>query len=100
MKVNIFSNKEKLIERVTEIVSGIKGSEAIYLMNLTLDELSWQTEGEYYLVVKHNGYSALYANMRTIHILEQMENVAFIISICIGDVNAITIFKTDSHEQD
>lgn len=94
MKARIFNSKDELIEEVSKIMSIIKGDKARYLMELNLEQLSWQTEGEYFIVVKDNGYSSFYSSMSTVYTLEKIEEIDFIISICIGRVNAVTTFKS------
>lgn len=94
MKARIFNSKDELIEEVSQIMSIIKGDKARYLMELNLEQLSWQTEGEYFIVVKDNGYSSFYSSMSTVYTLEKIEEIDFIISICIGRVNAVTTFKS------
>lgn len=94
MKARIFNSKYELIEEISQIMSIIKGDKARYLMELNLEQLSWQTEGEYFIVVKDNGYSSFYSSMSTVYTLEKIEEIDFIISICIGRVNAVTTFKS------
>lgn len=94
MKARIFNSKDELIEEISQIMSIIKGDKARYLMELNLEQLSWQTEGEYFIVVKDNGYSSFYSSMSTVYTLEKIEEIDFIISICIGRVNAVTTFKS------
>ncbi len=94
MKARIFNSKDELIEEVSQIMSIIKGDKARYLMELNLEQLSWQTEGEYFIVVKDNGYSSFYSSMSTVYTLEKIDEIDFIISICIGRVNAVTTFKS------
>lgn len=93
MEILLFKSKEELIKKLSETIDNYSLNEAQrYLFNTNIDELSYQTKGDYFFAISKDVVSVLTTSLSGLYSLYDVNEIKSVIATSFGNVCSLTQF--------